>query len=350
VKADYLIIGQGICGTLLSYELLKAGKTVLVIDAYNSATASRVASGLINPVTGKRIVASWMIDELLPVAQNTYQSLEQHLGVDLLKSGDILEFYRTVEEKAMFYKRLNEGCQYLAEGNDTEAAKAFDFHRGTGIIKDCLLIDLPLLLERWREVLSEQGALIADVFDWEELDIKEKGVSYKGMEAERVILCNGVAGFDNPWFSGLPYSLNKGEALIVSIPGLSPAYIYKQGIKIIPWKDDLFWIGASYEWKYDNAAPTDAFRQKVEGHLKHWLKLPFEIQEHWASERPATVNYKPFAGFHPLYPQIGILNGMGSKGCSQAPYFARQMVTNLIHNSPINPEVDIKRFSRILSR
>lgn len=320
------------------------------MDSYHAATASRVASGLINPVTGKRIVASWMIDELLPVALNTYQKLAQDLGVDLIKSIDILEFHRTVEEKEMFLKRLDEGCKYLAEGDGTREIDAFDFHRGTGRITGCLLVDLPLLLQGWRKVLVEQGALIEDRFDHEQLQIHEKNTRYKGIEAERIIFCNGVAAFDNPWFSRLPYTFNKGEALIAAIPELSPVHIYKQGIKIIPWKEDLFWVGASYEWKYENMEPTQIFRQKTEEHLRYWLKLPFEIKEHWASERPATVDYKPFAGFHPLFPQIGILNGMGSKGCSQAPYFARQLAVNLINGSAIHPEADIKRFSRVLSR
>ena len=32
MTVDYIIVGQGICGTFLSWNLLKKGKSVLVID------------------------------------------------------------------------------------------------------------------------------------------------------------------------------------------------------------------------------------------------------------------------------------------------------------------------------
>jgi hypothetical protein len=55
-------------------------------------------------------------------------------------------------------------------------------------------------------------------------------------------------------------------------------------------------------------------------------------------------------GFHPLHPQIGILNGMGAKGCSLAPYFANEITNFLTQKKPINSLADVQRFSKILQR
>ncbi len=351
VKTDYLIIGQGICGTLLSYELVQGGNNVHVIDAGNPAASSRVASGLINPVTGKRVVASWMIDELLPVAVETYEALEKLLGTPLLTRYDILEFDRAPEEKEAFEKRETEGSPYIiADAGHVAETSFFNYYFGTGKIKGPMLVNLPALLNGWRNELVKRNALSEEMFMPEDLVVKDDGVHYRGIEAKKIILCNGVNGFGNPWFSKLPFSLNKGEVLIASIPGLPRNCIYKQGIKIVPVEDELFWIGASYEWKYEHPQPTEQFRERTEAQLKNWLKLPFEITGHIAAERPSTVDYKPFAGFHPLYPQIGILNGMGSKGCSQAPYFARQLARCLSGDGEILPDADVRRFSKVLSR
>ena len=82
----------------------------------------------------------------------------------------------------------------------------------------------------------------------------------------------------------------------------------------------------------------------------HWLKVPFKIIDHLCGIRPATLERRPFVGFHPLHPSIGILNGMGTKGCSLAPFFAKQLANHLVHNEPINSEADVYRFSKILSR
>jgi glycine/D-amino acid oxidase-like deaminating enzyme len=53
---------------------------------------------------------------------------------------------------------------------------------------------------------------------------------------------------------------------------------------------------------------------------------------------------------HPLHPNLGILNGMGTKGVSLAPYFARQLAQHLLHGTPIMPEASIDRFQRLLQR
>ena len=71
MTVDYIIVGQGICGTFLSWNLLKKGKSVLVIDEANPYSSSKVANGVINPVTGRRIVTVWMADELFPFCKKS---------------------------------------------------------------------------------------------------------------------------------------------------------------------------------------------------------------------------------------------------------------------------------------
>ena len=84
--------------------------------------------------------------------------------------------------------------------------------------------------------------------------------------------------------------------------------------------------------------------------LNQWLQLPYDIVDHIASERPANRERKPFVGLHPIKKNIGIFNGMGTKGCSLAPYYAAELTNHLIHQTPINPLADVQRFKNILSR
>ena len=120
---------------------------------------------------------------------------------------------------------------------------------------------------------------------------------------------------------------------------------------IVPMAEkDLFWIGASYIWDFDNPDQTEAFRESTEQVLKQWLKIPFTIVEHRSGLRPATLERRPFVGFHPLHPSIGILNGMGTKGCSLAPFFAKQLTDNLVYHLPIAKDADVNRFAKILAR
>jgi glycine/D-amino acid oxidase-like deaminating enzyme len=84
--------------------------------------------------------------------------------------------------------------------------------------------------------------------------------------------------------------------------------------------------------------------------LNNWIKLPYKVVSHKAAVRPATLERRPFAGFHPVHSNIGILNGMGTKGTSLAPFFANQLVQRLVYDFPIAPEADVQRFSRILQK
>src|SRR5215210_7633736 len=110
---DYLIIGQGLCGTFLSYYLLKAGKSVIVIDENKPCTASKVASGVINPVTGRRIVRTWRIEELLPFALVAYKELGNELGINVVKQCSVLDFHPSLQMSEAFEKRLTEEPEFL---------------------------------------------------------------------------------------------------------------------------------------------------------------------------------------------------------------------------------------------
>jgi len=351
MTVDYLIIGQGICGTMLSWNLIRAGKKVMVVDESKPYTASKVASGVINPVTGRRIVRTWEIDTIMPFAVAAYQQLEKELGISLIRQCNILDFHPTPQMMLAFQERLPEETTYLRVPEHSEQFNQyFNFDFGVGEINPCWLIDLHSLIDKWRAELQSANALLEQHFDWKDCTISETGVSYGGMEAAAIICCEGAAGFQNTYFHLLPYAPNKGQAIIAEINNLPTTHIYKQGINLVPWKDDCWWIGSTYEWNFTDTNPSADFRQKVEAQLQHWLKLPYTIVDHIASERPANMERRPFAGMHPVHTRIGLFNGMGTKGCSLAPYFAAQFTNSLVSDAPIMPAADIRRFSRILSR
>ena len=94
---DYLIIGQGISGTFLSYYLKKENKRVLVIDDNRADTPSRIAAGIINPITGRRYVTAWMIDELLDFTLMAYKEFGDYLNTPLLFQKSIIDFFPTAQ-------------------------------------------------------------------------------------------------------------------------------------------------------------------------------------------------------------------------------------------------------------
>ena len=64
MDVDFIIVGQGIAGTVLADHLMAVGKNVLVFDEPSLSNSSRVAGGLYNPITGRKMVKTWLADEL----------------------------------------------------------------------------------------------------------------------------------------------------------------------------------------------------------------------------------------------------------------------------------------------
>ncbi len=116
----------------------------------------------------------------------------------------------------------------------------FRFNYGIGEVSPCLLVDIGALLTAWRMRLIENGSLLQERFSWDDCKVGGDSIVYKDITAQKIILCDGAGGADDPFFNKLPWSKDKGEALIASIPGLPADNVYKQGINIVPWHDGLF--------------------------------------------------------------------------------------------------------------
>lgn len=353
MRVDYIIIGQGICGTWLSYYLCEAGKSVIVFDNEDTSAASRVASGLINPVTGRRVVTTWMADELLPFAWNEYNAISKKLNACFIQQKDILVFPSAPNLMQAFIKRLEEKNGYIHEPSLSKEIlyTYFNFPFDVMQISPCYLIDVRAFISSWRQYLVNINSFQQEAFDEDELSIYDDHVSYKHIEASKIIYCNGIQSSKSKYWQSLPFVPNKGQALIADIPALDKNFIYKFGnLSIIPWQNNLWWIGSSNELNFNNPLPATAFYQHTESTLKSILKIDYEIKDHLSAIRPGAIERRPFAGMHSNYNQLAILNGMGSKGCSLAPWFAKELAAHLINKTTINPLADVHRYANILKR
>ncbi|MEO7309744.1 MAG: FAD-dependent oxidoreductase [Chitinophagaceae bacterium] len=355
MQVSTLIIGSGLCGTWLAYFLEQAGISFMVLDHSEKPAASAIASGIINPVTGRRLVKTWMIDEVMPFAVAAYQNFSagsQPAPADpFIRQCPVLDFFSAPDVEVAFKKRLDENADYLVSVTDTNKWRSwFHFDFGAGEIAPCYLVDVNGWLGKWRQHLETNQLLINEVFKEEQLLLTADCIRYGEVEAKKVIYCDGIASAQSSYFNRLPFAPNKGEALIAAIPGLPATHIFKRGMSLVPWKPGQYWIGSTYQWKFEDALPTEIFRHQATNWLQSFCKLPFEIVDHLAAVRPATIERRPFIGFHPLHQQVGIFNGMGTKGVSLAPYFARQLADLLSQQQPLMGEVDIGRFAKILSR
>jgi hypothetical protein len=289
-----------------------------------------------------------MIDQFLPFALKAYSDVAELLNIKIVQETPVILIHPSAQMQESFDYRFENDNIYLQKNNTSDFEQWMHTPFGTGQINQSIWIDLNTMLTTWKASLVANEQYVEANFDISDLHISEEGVAWKNYHAKRILFSDGVSSMGNPFFKGLPFAPNKGEALIVEIKDLPPQAIYKHNISIVPWKDQLFWVGSNYEWQYENTLPSAAFRIKIETALTQLLKIPFTTIDHIAGLRPANQERRPFVGLHPVYPSLGICNGMGTKGCSLAPYFAQALIAHCENGTPIHPEASLERFKIIL--
>ncbi|MEN0006939.1 MAG: FAD-dependent oxidoreductase [Bacteroidota bacterium] len=347
-KIDYLIVGQGIAGTLLTHFLLNTGATVHVLDNRFEDAASKVAAGIINPITGRRFVKSWRVEDLIPFAKATYQELEVILGQRFYFDRTIIRtLFNTREENDWLARSGEVNYQpYMLDEVElgpyaTKTHPAYSY----GEVKNAAQVDVGGLVDSFAQYLMEMRAFKRKLFEVEHLEQTNGGVRYEGVEYETIIFCEGYRGGQNPYFSYLPFGGTKGEVLIVKIQEGQFEKLLKHRVFIVPLKEkDIYWIGATYDWKFEATSPTDEGFSFLKDRLQELLKVPFEILDHQSAVRPTVKDRRPFLGRHPKFPSLAIFNGLGTKGASLGPFWARHMADHLTKNIKLDPEVDISRF------
>lgn len=352
MKVDHLIIGQGLSGSMLGWFLKKEGRSFVIIDDESPYPASRVAAGIINPVTGRRYVSTWMIDELIPFCSSLYFELENFFDNRFVRKTGLIEFFTTPQMVEAFATRLTENDTWLHSYPDQNSFNPFfNYDFGCGQISPLLQVDVPLLLLHFKKLFQQESLLLNESFNISELKLEKELVSYRHITAGNIIFCDGVSSASNPYFELLPFAPNKGEMMIVRASELPGDHVYKKGMMLVPLPEkDLYWLGSNYQWEFEDDQPSMNFRRQAETLLKGWLKTDFEIIEHKAAVRPATLERRPFVGFHPVFKNVGILNGMGTKGASLAPFFAQMLTQHMVNGFSILPEAAVDRFHRVLSK
>ncbi len=111
-KIDYIIVGQGLAGSVLAFQLMEEGKKIVVMDENYPQTSSKIAAGLCNPVVFKRLTKSWMVESALPLAVNFYRNQEQLLGSNFYQEMPIYKLF-VDEKESSFWRQKVMNPEYL---------------------------------------------------------------------------------------------------------------------------------------------------------------------------------------------------------------------------------------------
>lgn len=344
---DYLIVGQGLAGSLLARHLIKAGQKVRVIDKPRPTSASRVAAGLINPVTGKRLVKEEKADVYLQEARACYLELQRELGQPFQFDKAMFRLFTHETIKQAWQKRINDSAyqDYIGESlSSTECG----YEDGGFLQKQTGYLATGTLLDGLRDWFLTNDAYIDTTFSYDALSPDEK-IHWQGLTARRVIFCEGARVINNPWFKTLPMQPAQGEIMTIQTTASLPNWIINAGKWLLPVAEHRFKLGATYVWPTADKPLDEKITTTAKNELLAALPtlLPgiqdYEIIEHAVGIRPNSLDKRPLIGFHHQYPNLAVFNGFGSKGSMLIPYYARHFADVLLNGTKLDKDVDINR-------
>ncbi len=352
MQYDYIIVGRGLAATVLAEHLLRKGQRLLFVEGAAAFAATPVAAGILNPITGRNLLKTWLADEAFPLAFDYYARLERDWG----KQGILLRqplhwAIETARDWNDWQARRGDPitAHFVAELH-TAAAK-------TANLRDCIAtaelaysgrIDFISLVEGLKSQ-TQAADTWQEMFDYSALQILDnQKVVYKDIKAKGIIFCEGAAAWQkNPYFGALPFQPTKGEVLIIHLPDYeySDRLLKHKGILLSPWREKgTYWLGSTYERDAATPQPTTEARNFLLHSLRAALQTErIEVVEHLAALRPTVRDRRPYLGAHRQHRNLFIFNGLGAKGTYLAPYFAPAMADFILENKALPKLVDITR-------
>lgn len=346
MQADFLIVGQGLAGSLLARSLRARHLSVQVIDDGWRSSASQVAAGLMTPLTGRRFTLTPEYPELFKFAKKELSAL----GV--FHEIKVYRMFVDEEQRSRGLKRAAcDTCAPFIDKITTLKGEINDFldDQLGGVLMSGAWVDLPQLLKQERENLKTNKSLIEETFNPEELTETSTGVIWKNIQARGIIYCDGYKSAQRGPFTYLPWQPAKGEALTFKSDSPQTAFVLNREGWALPQANGVWRTGTNWEWTHLNEEVSQPQQDKLIKRFKSYFNHPVSAEEvtQVAGVRPCTSDNHPFLGTHPQHRSIHLCNGFGPRGTVWAPTAVQMMTEYLVDQKSLRPDCDIARFPAV---
>ncbi|HLW62910.1 MAG TPA: FAD-dependent oxidoreductase [Flavobacterium sp.] len=349
MNVTYLIVGTGLAGLCMAHFCQRNNKSFVMIDN-GQRTSSKVAGGMFNPVVLKRFTAIWESQAQLELANKFYPETERLLGEFFYHKLPIYRKFASIEEQNNWFLACDNPLTtpFLNDRLRQENFLHLPAEFGFGEVYDTGYLDVHLFVTSYQKYLREQKLLLNTSFEYDSMEISGTEIKYRDISAQHIIFAEGFSMHQNPFFNYLPLDGTKGELLYVRIPDLKLQPIVKSGVFIIPMGNDIYKVGATYNWQDKTDNPTKEGYNELTKGLEKLINCPYEIVKHLAGVRPTVKDRRPLVGAHYKFKNIHILNGLGTRGVLLAPYLADKLIRNIENGVPLDKNIDVVRYYRKL--
>lgn len=318
------IIGGGVAGCVAALVCEEEGLRPQLVSSQQPGQATRVAAGLMNPVSGPRLAVIPNARRLLDAAVRFYRIWETRLQTSLLQPLLIERRLRSEEERFHASKRR-------ASGELEEWVEAW--------LPDAVLLrgyrlDTDRLLASVQARLEKSHAWIESNQDPRSPRIEERWIWATGWRAS----------VEGP-FTWVPFAPVKGQCVESAWMNPPERALLDRHFWHVPIGDGKLRSGATFEREFSHLEPDLGQARPIRLAALQAFGPTSGEPRLLAGVRPVTQDRNPVVGSHPEWREHWILNGLGTRGAIMAPALAGQLVATLQGADAIDSAYGLKRFS-----
>lgn len=332
---NVLIVGQGLGGTLLGWQLEKKGIAFKVVQSFPRRTASLVSAGMVDPISGQRLALAYRVTDTLPLAQLYYQALEVEMGQSLLTEYPLWRLFRHPDDAALYQRKQSALAPYVT-------ALLPDAAGDGGIVVNGFQVLVAPIIRFFESKWRANGTLIEKKMAWDTLVHTPTGIEWEGETADMVMDCGGF-GLADGLFSFLPHRLSRGDVLRCRSEVPLPQRVVNDGHWMRPLPPHAFLWGASYAWHH--LYHTEAVHYHALESAMHRRYPHAWIERVDCGIRHMLADAKPVLGRHPVYPRVAMMGGVGSKGTQLYPYLVSHCVAWLCEHKAVPVDIAVDRWA-----
>lgn len=363
---DFLIIGGGLIGLSIAWQIARRGAAVTVLDAGKAGMASRAAAGMLAPLAeakpGEMRFVKFGVKSLLRYPEFLETLAEESgLTVPIAGSGTfrlVMRFGDNIKDARAVYNRQKNLGLPLEWLNFDAAQKV--------VPALPLAADAAIYSPSERQISPRplHASLLAAC---ERTGVTVRATSVIGFETdgakvigarttEGAIPCGHAVLAAGAWSKPLAEMLHlhcpvtpiKGQILALGprLPLLFTHTIYLPQGYVVPRDDGRVIVGATEEdTGFDTANSALGVARLLDramllcGYLHRW-----PIDEIWTGLRPVSPDGHPLLGPVASWDNVSLATGHGRNGVLLTPITADLMVGNLLDRKPIPKTFDSARF------
>ena len=347
-KVDFIIVGQGLAGTVLALTLSNHSKSFVIIDNNSPTASSFAAAGISHPISFKRLILSWQAEKLIPFSKKFYQETYRLIKELTFKEQEMIRFFSSFEEQNNWMIKAADDRFAKFLKRSTSSFKSYNINEpfGNGKVSQASRLNVSRFVRLTRNYFISQNKLINHSFEYDKLSISKSSCQYQNITAKKIIFCEGPSVKTNPFFNYLPFGLNKGVVLTISTKEL-PKKLLSKGCFVVPTENENEYIvGSTYDHKNLSLEDQKSGKEELLTKLSQLGTFKYKVISQKSGIRPSTIDRRPIIGEHPLIKNMYLFNGLGSKGVMLAPFYANQLINSIEHNDKIEKEVSINRFNK----